>query len=412
MKLLCEKNKLQEALNLVGRTASARTTLPILECVLFIAEEGVGITLCANDMEMSIKTTPIQADIEVSGKVALNAKLFTEIIRKMPGDYIEIETDDKLITRCKSGQAKLEISGLPAEEFPLTPEEELEDANDSYFLKSSILRDMIKQTIFSVSLDPSKVILTGELLEVKEDALRIVAVDMFRISYRSVGLGVGTAEGNAEASGGGTPKSDAVACGSDIPKSGAVANGVGIPESSAVVPAKALNELTRAVSGDNEEEISFRFTSKRAVFETADFTMSVRLLEGDFIRYNQIFNKDFTTMMVINRSMLLGSLERSVLVAMENRQISITLDIKDDILEITSKSEKGQTYDEIPCETDGTDMTIYFNPRYLIDALRAIEEETIVIKFNTPRSPCTIESLTGETPTEYKYLIVPLRGPA
>jgi len=376
MKLLCEKNKLQEALNLVGRTASARTTLPILECVLFIAEEGVGITLCANDMEMSVKTTPIAADIETSGKVALNAKLFTEIVRKMPGDYVEIETDDKLMTRCKSGQAKLEISGLPAEEFPLTPEEELAGAKPGYTLKSATLRDMIKQTIFSVSLDPSKVILTGELFEVKEDSLRIVAVDMFRISYRAVNLGEG------------------------------------IAESSAVIPSKALNELTRAVSGDNEEEISFRFTDKRAIFETADFTMSVRLLEGDFIRYNQIFNKDFTTMMVINRNMMLGSLERSVLVAMENRQISITLDIKDDLLVITSKSEKGQTYDEIPCETDGMDMTIYFNPRYLIDALRAIEEESIAIKFNTPRSPCTIESLTWETPTEYKYLIVPLRGPA
>ena len=139
--------------------------------------------------------------------------------------------------------------------------------------------------------------------------------------------------------------------------------------------------------------------------------MSVRLLEGEFLRYNQIFNQDFTTMLAINRSAMLGSLERSVLVAMENRQISITLDIKDDVLIITSQSDKGQTYDEIPCETDGTDMTIYFNPRYLIEALRAIEEENIVIKFNTSRSPCTIQSLTGETLTEYKYLIVPLRGP-
>jgi DNA polymerase-3 subunit beta len=140
--------------------------------------------------------------------------------------------------------------------------------------------------------------------------------------------------------------------------------------------------------------------------------MSARLLEGDFIRYNQIFNQDFSTMIVINRAQLLGSLERSVLVAMENRQISITLDIRDEALIITSQSEKGQTYDEIPCETDGADMTIYFNPRYLIEALRAIDEESIVIKFNTPRSPCTIQSLTGETKTDYKYLIVPLRGPA
>ena len=376
MKLLCEKTLLQDALSLIGRAVPSRTTLPILECVLLTAEEGVGITLCANDMEMSINTTPIPADIQVSGSVALNARLFTEIIRKMPGEYIDIETDDKLVTECKCGQAKLKIAGLPAEDFPTIPEEELEAAQARYKLKSTILRDMIKQTIFSVSIDPSKAVLTGELLEIIENVLRIVAVDMFRISYRSTAL----IEDSSNAS--------------------------------AVVPAKALNELSRAISGDTDEEIEFYFTNKRVLFGTKNFTMSARLLEGEFIRYNQIFNQDFTTMVVIDRMMMLGSLERSVLVAMENRQISITLDIRDDSLIITSQSEKGQTYDEIPCETDGTDMQIFFNPRYLIEALRAIEDDNIVIKFNTSRSPCTIHSLTSETVTEYKYLIVPLRGPS
>ena len=376
LKLMCEKNLLLDALSLVGRAVPSRTTLPILECVLLTAEEGVGVTFSANDMEMSIVTTPIAADIDVSGSVALNAKLLTDIIRKMPGDYVQIETDDKLITKCKCGQAKLEIAGLPAEEFPLIPEEELDAAQDRYTLKASVLRDMIKQTIFSVSLDPSKAVLTGELLEITDNSLRVVSVDMFRISYRSVAL-----EGDA-------------------------------PSASAVVPAKALNELSRAISGDTEEELTFYFTNKRVMFETDSFTMSARLLEGEFIRYNQIFNQDFTTAAVIERAVLLGSLERSVLVAMENRQISITLDIRDDVLVITSQSEKGQTYDEIPCETDGTEIKIYFNPRYLIEALRAIEEEKIVLKLNTPKSPCTIQSLTGETVTDYKYLIVPLRGPS
>jgi len=327
-------------------------------------------------MEMSIVTTPIPADIEVSGSVALNARLFTEIIRKMPGDYVQIETDERLVTKCRCGQAKLEIAGLPGEEFPSIPEEELEAAQNRYAVKASVMRDMIKQTIFSVSLDPSKAVLTGELLEITENTLRVVSVDMFRISYRSVLL-------HGEAA-----------------------------DSSAVVPAKALSELSRAISGDNEEELNFYFTNKRVMFETDSFTMSARLLEGEFIRYNQRFNQDFTTAAVIDRAQLLGSLERAILVAMENRQISITLDIRDDMLVITSQSEKGQTYDEIPCETDGTDIKIYFNPRYLIEALRAIEEEKIVLKLNTPKSPCTIQSLTGETITDYKYLIVPLRGPS
>ena len=376
IKLMCEKNHLLDALNLVGRAVPSRTTLPILECVLLTVEDGVGIVLTANDMEMSIVTSPIEADIEAPGSVALNARLFTEIIRKMPGDYVQIETDDKLITKCKCGQAKLEIAGLPADEFPTIPEEELEAAQARYRLKSSILRDMIRQTIFSVSLDPSKAVLTGELFEITDNSLRVVSVDMFRISYRSFALSEDC------------------------------------ESASAVVPAKALTELSRAISGDTEEEIAFYFTNKRVMFETDSFTMSARLLEGEFIRYNQIFNQDFTTAVVIDRATLLGSLERSVLVAMENRQISITLDIRDDVLVITSQSEKGQTYDEIPCETDGTDIKIYFNPRYLLEALRAIDEEKIVLKLNTPKSPCTIQSLTGESLTDYKYLIVPLRGPA
>ena len=376
MRLQCDKYLLQEALSLVARAVPSRTTMSILECVLLEAKEGIGVTLYSNDMEMTIATEPFAADISESGSVALNAKLFTEIIRKMPGDYVEIETDEKLVTQCKSGQAKLKISGQPAEEFPTIPEEELMARQASYKLKAITLRDMIRQTIFSVSLDPSKAVLTGELFEITDNELRVVSVDMFRISYRAVKL-----------------SDDA-------------------PVGASIIPAKALTELSRAISGDNEEEVEFYFTNRRAIFITGSFTMSVRLLEGEFLRYNQIFNQDFTSMLVINRMQLLGSLERSVLVAMENRQISITLEIRDDSLIITSQSEKGQTYDEIPCETDGTDMTIYFNPRYLIEALRAIEEESVVIKFNTPKSPCTIQSLTGETPTEYKYLIVPLRGPA
>jgi len=375
LKLVCEKNLLLDALNLVGRAVPSRTTLPILECILLTAEEGVGVTLSANDMEMSIITTPIEADIQISGSIALNARLFTEIIRKMPGDYVHIEADDKLVTKCKCGQAKLEIAGLPAEEFPTIPVEELEAAQARYSLKASTLRDMIKQTIFSVSLDPSKAVLTGELFEITDSTLRVVSVDMFRISYRSVNLQDGS------------------------------------ENASSVIPAKALTELSRAISGDNEEEITFYFTNKRVMFEAGSFTMSARLLEGEFIRYNQIFNQDFSTAVVIDRVALLGSLERSVLVAMENRQISITLDIQDDVLVITSQSEKGQTYDEIPCETDGTDIKIYFNPRYLLEALRAIDEEKVVIKLNNPKMPCTIQSITGESVTDYKYLIVPLRGP-
>jgi len=375
MKIMCEKNHLQDALGLAGRAVASRSTMPVLECVLLTAVEGVGLTICANDNEMFISTANIPADIEEPGSVALNAKLFTDIIRKMPGDYIEIETDEKLITLCKCGQAKLKISGTPAEEFPMIPQEELDNANHWYMISANTLRDMIKQTIFSVSIDPSKAILTGELFDIVGNELRVVSVDMFRISYRAQVF-----EGD-------------------------------VPDGRGVIPAKALAELSRAVSGDENDVIRFSFTDKRVIFETETFTMSVRLLVGDFMRYNQIFNNDFSTMVVINRARFLSSIERAMLIAAENRSLSVKLDLSDDNLIITSQSEKGQTHDEIPCETNGKDLTIHFNPRYLTEVLKVIDEESVSVRFNTQRSPCTIESVNEENATNYRYLIVPLRSP-
>lgn len=386
MKLSCDKSILLEGLNLVSRAVSARTTKPILECVLLFTQANKGLTLCGNDLEVSITTAMIPADIEEPGMVALNAKLFTDIVRKMPGAYINIEVDSKGVAEVTSDRALMKVYGLPGEEFPLIPERELNTVTARYRITASTLREMIRQTIFSVSLDQSKLILTGELFEISQGVLKVVSVDMHRISYRSHALPSGETH-----------------------------------DHSAVIPARALHELSRVIGGEEETEIVFYFTENRVVFDTPGFQFVSRLLVGDFIRYDQIFNEDFNTLLTVDRLVFLNALERALLMAGDNRTIPIVMQIGDDELIVKAQTaERGQAYDEIPCGTDGQDLTIYFNPRYIIDALRAIEEEKVQIKFNGPKSAAHVcgvkvpgeEEPAPDTADDQKYLIVPLRGPA
>jgi len=370
MKIRCAKERLVDGLSLVGRTVSARTTMPILECILLTADEN-GLRLTANDLEMSIETAPLEAEVTETGNVALEAKLFSEIIRKMPGDEIEIETKENNETTCKSGRARFTIRGMPGDEFPVADEME---RSSGYEIPAKELREMIRQTIFSVAVEDSKPVLTGELLQHRDNALNIVAVDGFRISYRRL----------------------------DLPESS-----VDISDAmSVVIPAKALHELSRVLPTDAADSVSFYYTDKRIVFDLPQFTFVSRLLEGEFIRYDQIFNEDFTTNVTMTRQDFLSGLERATLVARESKKSPVKLEIAENSVIITSNTEMGTAFDEVQAEVDGSTLEIAFNPRYLIDALRAIEEKQIIIRFTTGLSPCIIRGLESDAA---KYLILPLR---
>jgi len=369
MKIRCTKERLVDGLNMVGRTVSTRTPLPILACILVTADEN-GVRLTANDLEMSIETASFTADVEKAGSVALEARLFSEIVRKMPGEEIQIETKENNETVCKSGKARFTIMGMPGDEFPIIPEVE---RGNGYTIPAKDLREMVRQTIFSVAaVDNDKPALTGELIQYRDNALNMVAVDGFRISYRKLDLPEGTDE---------------------IPMS-------------VVVPGKTLHELSRIVPGDSEEDITFYFTDKRIVFDMPQFTFASRLLEGEFVRYDQIFNEDFTTNVTVDRQALLNGLERVTLVARENKKSPVKLEIMEQSIVISSNTELGNAHDDVVAEVEGSTLEIAFNPRYLIDALRAIDEEKVVARFTTGLSPCIIR---GQESDIAKYLILPLR---
>jgi len=370
MKITCEKQLLQDALGLALRAVSTRTTNPILESVLISTIGNDGITIKASNLDITIDTAIVLAEVQEEGVIAVDAKLFSEIVRRMPGTLLSISLGSFRVVEVRSGRSKLTIRGLSAEEFPILNEAELKPNSQGITIKSQILRDMIRQTIFSVSTDQNRLILTGELLEVKDNTLRVVAVDMYRISYKSVQI----QEMN---------------------------------DLKAIVPAKALSELSRMLTND-EEDVLVEFTDKRIIFKTSTFTLVSSLIEGEFIRYDQIFSEDFATTVEVNREDLLNSFERAVLVATENKMLPIKIEISDDNITMSSQSDKGETYENIPCRIDGNTITISFNPRYFIEALKAIEDNTILLRFNTHLSPCTIKS-TDENAT-FKYLIVPLRS--
>ncbi len=225
MKLTCNKDALIDRINIVSKAVSSRTTLPVLECILLTADSKT-LTLTGSDLEIGIKSSPISASVEKEGAVAIEAKLFSEIVRRLNGEDVTIDTNgNEAVIKC--GFSEFTLMTQPAEDFPALPEVEKEF---SYKISQPVLRDMINSTIFSVALDESKPFLTGELIEFKANKTNVVSVDGFRISYRMV---------NAENS----------------------------KENKVIVPAKTMREISRILSVEEETETEIFVTDKTYSFQ-------------------------------------------------------------------------------------------------------------------------------------------------
>lgn len=366
MFIKCKKDILLNNINIVLKSVSNRTTLPILECILLIADKN-GFKLISNDLELGIEVSNIEADIIDKGTVALEAKIFADIIRSMPDEEISIEVDEKNVTVIKSGKTEFKILGQNGEEFPKL---NLIEKENKYTINSPIFKNMIKQTKFSVSTDESKPALTGELMEIKDGFFNIVAIDGFRVSFRKVAL---KSNENAEV----------------------------------IVPAKTLNEIIKILPDKEDSFFNLYFNDNNIMFELENCIIVSRLLDGDFIKYEQIFTEDYNTKIEINRINFLNSLERASLISKDNKKTPVKIEInKNENLIITSNTEFGTSYEEIKIDFEGEELTIAFNTRYLIEALRAIDDEFISIQFMSALSPCIIKPIAKD---DYKYLILPLK---
>ena len=363
MKIVCNKSDLVKGVNIVSKAVPGKTTMPILECILIDATTDI-IKLTANDMELGIQTE-IAGEIIDRGMIAIDAKIFSEIVRKLPDNEVSIETDDRLQTTIVCEKAKFDISGKPGNEFAYLP---IIEKDDSIVISQFTLKEVIRQTIFSIADTESNKLMTGELFEIKDNVLRVASLDGHRISIRKIELK--------------NPVSDY----------------------KMVVPGKTLIEISKILSGEAESMVEISYTNKHIVFEFDNTIVVSRLIEGDYFKIDQMLSSDYDTKVRINKKEFLNCIDRATLLIKEGDKKPIIIDIQDEMMELKIKSQIGSMNEEIMISKDGKDLLIGFNPKFLIDALRVIDDEEVTLYLMNAKAPCFIKDETES----YIYLILPV----
>lgn len=363
MKLVCSKSALLSGVQIVSKAVPNKTTMSILECILVDASRGI-ITLTANDMELGIETT-IEGTILEKGIIALDAKIFLEIVRKLPDSDITIETDINYKTTITCEKAKFNIIGKSGDDFSYLP---IVEKEESISISQFTLKEVVRQTIFSISDNDNNKLMTGELFDIKGNELKVVSLDGHRISIRKIELKEEYAPRKV------------------------------------VVPGKTLNEISKILSGDADKDVSIFFTSKHIVFEFDNTVVVSRLIEGEYFRIEQMLSNDYETKFVINKKEFLSCIDRATLLVKEGDKKPIIMNITDTNMELKINSVVGSMNEDIDIEKNGKDIMIGFNPKFLIDALRVIDDENVTLYMVNPKAPCFIK----DENESYIYLILPV----
>lgn len=363
MNISIRKSNLMQGINIVSKAVSNKSTHPILSCILVEASNGI-IKLTANDMEIGIETF-IDGTVIEDGKVALEAKLFSDFIRKLPDSEIIIQTDSNYKTLIKCERLEFNIPGKSGDDFSVLPTV-LKDK--CITISQHSLREVINQTIFSISDNENNKLMTGELFEVSNNRLSVVSLDGHRISIRYIEL-------NGE--------------NSDI---------------KVVVPGKSLSDISKIMTGGVEDNVNIYFTDNNILFEFDNTKVVSRLIEGEYFRIAHMLLIDYQIKMRINKKELLDSLDRATLLIKDSDKKPIKLNIENDTLGLTITSLIGSLNEEIDIEKEGNNLAIGFNPKFIIDALRVIDNDYVTMFFNNTKSPCVIR----DDESTYIYLILPM----
>lgn len=363
MKLICSKSNLLHGVNIVSKAVPTRTTMAILECILIDASANE-IKLTANDMELGIETK-IEGEIAERGIIALDAKIFSEIVRKLPDSDVTIETDDSFKTTITCEKAKFNIVGKSGEDFSYIP---FIERNESITMSQFTLKEVIRQTIFSIADNDNNKLMTGELFEIEENSLKVVSLDGHRISIRNIEL-----KNNYN-------------------------------HKKVVVPGKTLQEVSKILPGSVEDDVNIFLTDNHIVFEFDDTTVVSRLIEGEYFKIEQMLSSDYETKIRINKRELLNCIDRATLLVKEGDKKPIIMNITDGNMELKINSFIGSMNEDIDIAKEGKDILIGFNPKFFIDALRVIDEEEIILYMVNPKAPCFIKDDEGK----FIYLILPV----
>jgi len=367
MKFKCDQITLTKALNIVSKAVTNRSTIPILKGILMEVNQEGTLKMIASDHEITIEETIHVNDVE-KGTIVVQAKLFSDIIRKLPNAEVTIEAENNnVIIKCLNSQ--FSIIGLPADEFPSV--ETVQSEQKGIIFSKSILKDMIRKTSFAASVDESKGVLTGILIELRNNSVNLAAIDGYRLAISRKAM-------------------------------------VNLEEKDVVISAKIMNEISKILNDASEEddEVKLYLYNKSAIFIVGNVKVVLRLLDGEFIKYRDVLPKDSNIKVKVSKGDLIESIERASLLSKEGKNNLIKFSIRDNIMTITSKSEEGNVKEEILITKDGEDLEIGFNAKYVLDMLKAIDDEEILMYFTASIKPCLVEPLEGDS---FEYLILPVR---
>lgn len=370
MKIICEKEKILKAINSVTKAVAVRTTMPILEGILIQTNDNV-VKMTCYDQELGIEYLINDCNIEEQGATVVSAIMFSEIIRKLPDTEIKIEVNDNnlLVIECEGSLYKL--ATMNPDEFPELPEINVENSID---LEQNTLKDMIRKTIFATSSEENRPIFTGSLFEVKNNKLNVVAVDGFRLAWKSKFLQKNTTD------------------------------------FSAVIPGRTLTEINKILA-DSFESVKIGIAKNQALFEIENCKIVTRLLDGEFLNYSKVLPEKWETRVRVNTNIISNCFERISLISSSSiekeKKYPVKVIIEVGKMTISCTNQTGDAKEELYVTTEGKNLEVGFNPKYFLDALRSIDDEEVYIDLGTSISPCIIRSV--EEDGDYKYMILPIR---
>ena len=363
MKFSCLRTDLSNAVSNVSRAVSTKSSIPALEGIL-IKAYGEKINVSGYDLEIGI-TTDIEATIQQQGEIVVGAKLFSEIVRKLPEEIVCIETDERMVTYITSGQSSFQIIGISSVEYPDLP---VFESTDVINIEAKILKDMIRQTVYAVSDNKAKPIYTGSLFELSENSMKIIAIDGYRMAIREEAV---VSESNT----------------------------------SFVVPGKTQNEVLKLIT-DDEDNVEIIVGQRHIMFKIRNYSIISRLIEGTFLDYKSTIPADAKTEIVINPRVLVNAVERVSILNSEKITSPVRCTFANDEIKLLCATSVGRANDSVNVTVMGEDVEIGFNNKYLLDALKNCDTDEVKIRLNGSVSPMIIKPVKSDS---FIYLVVPMR---
>lgn len=365
MKMICNRQSLYETLTNVSKAAADKSTIPALEGVKIKLYDGL-LSVTGYDLEIGINTT-LPVNSSDSGEVVIkDVKNFSSMIRSMPTDEVEIEFDDNLGVHISGGVTNYNITALSADEYPAIPEL---GEGDEIKLSQGVLKSLINETVFAVSTNDTKPILKGELFEIEDNRLNVVAIDGYRLAVRT----------------------ESIKCDNNM---------------KFVVPAKTLTEVSRLLKDEDDLACEIRVTKKQVIFDFSGYTVFSRLLEGEFHNYRGSIPQNSVTEVVIQKRELIDCLERASLLISERVKSHVKCVFENGAVKVSCQTPMGKFEDENPADVVGPKIEIGFNCRYLLDPLKVIRDDKVKLLMNGGNLPMKIVPVDGD---DYTYLVLPVR---